>query len=339
MTREKDMFTYFEENDCSSDTIMFGDNSEGRVLGFGKIVVTTDHSICRILLIDSLNYNLLSISQLCEIGYKCLFTNKVVTFFRRCDGSHIFSGILKENLYLVDFNPEELELDKCLIAKTNMGWLWHRRVAHVGMRNLHKLQKEGHILGLMNVAFEKDRPCGACQASKQVGAPHHAKNIVTTTRPLEMLHMNLFGPITCISIGGNKYGLVIIHDYSCFTWVFFLQDKGENQEVLKKFLKRAQNEFDAKVKRIRSNNGTEFKNTQVEDYLDEEGIKHEFLPPPPTLHNKIGWLKERIELSQRWQESCLMSTRLPTVLGGSGQYGMSCHKPSLSSQASQEDTL
>jgi transposase InsO family protein len=91
-----------------------------------------------------------------------------------------------------------------------------------------------------------------------------------------MLHINLFGPIAYISIGGNKYGLVIIDDYSRFTWVFFLQDKCETQEVLKKFLKRAQNEFDAKVKRIRSDNDTEFTNTQVEDYLDEEGIKHDF---------------------------------------------------------------
>jgi hypothetical protein len=97
------------------------------------------------------------------------------------------------------------------------------------MRNLHKLQKEGHILGLMNVAFEKDWPCVACQANKQVGAPHRAKNIMTTTRPLEMLHMHLFGPITYISINGNKYGLIIIYDYSRFTWVFFLQDKSETQ--------------------------------------------------------------------------------------------------------------
>jgi hypothetical protein len=90
------------------------------------------------------------------------------------------------------------------------------------MRNLHKLQKEGHILGLINVAFEKDRPCGVCEAVKQVGAPHHANNIVTTTRPLEMLHIELFGPIAYNSIGGNKYDLVIIDDYSHFTWVFFL---------------------------------------------------------------------------------------------------------------------
>jgi transposase InsO family protein len=102
---------------------------------------------------------------------------------------------------------------------------------------------------------------------------------MTTTRPLEMLHMDLFGPVAYISIGSNKYGLVIVDDYSHFTWVFFLQDKSETQEVIKKFLKMAQNEFDAKVKKIRSDNGTEFKNTQVEDFLDKECIKHEFLAP------------------------------------------------------------
>jgi hypothetical protein len=162
MTREKHMFTSFEENDCPSDTIMLGDNSEGKVFGYDKIAITTDHSISKVLLIDSSDYNLLSVSQLCEMGYNCLFTNKGVTVSRRCDGSYAFSGILKGKLYLVDFNSEELELDKCLIAKTNMGWLWHHRLAHFGMRNLHKLQKEGHILGLTKVAFEKDRPCGAC---------------------------------------------------------------------------------------------------------------------------------------------------------------------------------
>jgi transposase InsO family protein len=99
------------------------------------------------------------------------------------------------------------------------------------------------------------------------------------TRPLEILQMDLFGPITYISIHGNKYGLVIVDDYSRFTYLFFLKDKSKTQEVLKKFLKRTQNEFDAKVKKIRSDNNTEFKNTQVEDFLDEEGIKHEFSVP------------------------------------------------------------
>jgi hypothetical protein len=95
------------------------------------------------------------------------------------------------------------------------------------MRNLHKLQKDGHILGLTNIIFEKDMSCGACQARKHVGPHHHAKSIMTTTRPLNMLHMDLFYPVAYISIGGNKSGLVIVDDYSYFTLVFFLQDKSE----------------------------------------------------------------------------------------------------------------
>jgi hypothetical protein len=90
------------------------------------------------------------------------------------------------------------------------------------MRNFHKLQKDDHILRLANIVFEKDRSCGACQVEKQVGTHHHAKNIIITTRSLEMLHMDFFGPIAYISIGGNKYGLIIVDDYSRFTWVFFL---------------------------------------------------------------------------------------------------------------------
>jgi transposase InsO family protein len=137
------------------------------------------------------------------------------------------------------------------------------------MRNLAKLQKSEHILGLTNVSFEKDRICSACQAGKQVGAKHPVKNVVSTERPLELLHMDIFGPIAYISIGGNKYGFVIVDDYSRFTWVFFLRDKSEVQNIFKKFARRAQNEFDVKIKRVRSD-------TNIEEFLDEEGIKHEF---------------------------------------------------------------
>ena len=99
--------------------------------------------------------------------------------------------------------------------------------------------KGDHILGLTNVLFEKDRVCSVCQAEKQVGVPHPSKSIVTTLKPFELLHMDLFGPVAYISIGGNKYGFVIVDDYSRFTWVFFLHDKSVVQETFKKFAKRA----------------------------------------------------------------------------------------------------
>jgi hypothetical protein len=117
MTGEKKMFTSFKKNNTTSDSITFGDSSQGKVLGHGKIIITIEHSISKVLLIESLYYNLLFISQLCEICYNCLFTNKSVTVFRRSDGYFAFKGVLRGKLYLVDFVPEEVELDKCLIVK------------------------------------------------------------------------------------------------------------------------------------------------------------------------------------------------------------------------------
>jgi hypothetical protein len=108
-------------------------------IGHDKNFITTEHSISKVLRIESFDYNLLSMSQLCEIDYNCLFTNNGVIVLRRSDGSFAFEGVLRRKFYLVDFVLEEGELDKCLIAKRNMGWLWHRRLAHVDMRNLHKL--------------------------------------------------------------------------------------------------------------------------------------------------------------------------------------------------------
>jgi hypothetical protein len=70
---------------------------------------------------------LLSVSQLCKMGYNCLFTDVDVIVFRRNDDSLAFRGVLDGQLYLVDFPNDNAELDTCLIAKTNMGWLWHRR--------------------------------------------------------------------------------------------------------------------------------------------------------------------------------------------------------------------
>jgi transposase InsO family protein len=161
------------------------------------------------------------------------------------------------------------------------------------MKNLHKLLNGEHILGLTNVHFEKDMVCSACQAGKQVGARHPHKNIMKTDRLLELLHMDLFGPIAYISIGGSKYRLVIVDDYSRFTWVFFLQEKSQTQETLKGFLRQAQNEFGLRIKKIRSDNGTKFKNSQIEGFLEDEGIKPEFSSSYTPQQNGVVERKNR----------------------------------------------
>ena len=287
------MFTSLDEENGTRENIVFGDDGKGKVIGLGKIAISNNQSLSNVLLVNSLSYNLLSVSQLCKLGYNCLFTDEDVTVFRRDDSSVAFKGKLKGDLYLVDFDVDRVNPEACLIAKSSMGWLWHRRLAHVGMRNLATLLKGEHIIGLTNVTFEKDRVCSACQAGKQVGNPHPIKNIMTTTRPLELLHMDLFGPVAYISIGGNKYGFVIVDDFSRFTWVYFLHDKSEAQDVFKRFAKQAQNLYDLTIKRVRSDNGGEFKNTQVEEFLDEEGIKHEFSAPYDPPQNSIVERKNR----------------------------------------------
>jgi hypothetical protein len=141
VTGEKRMFSSYEKNDDPQRAITFEDGNQGLVKGSGKIAISPDLSISNVFLVESLGYNLLCVSQLCKIGYNCLFTDVDVTVFRRNDDSLTFKVVLDGQLHLVDFTENNAELDTCLIVKTNMGWLWHCRLAHVGMKNLHKLLK------------------------------------------------------------------------------------------------------------------------------------------------------------------------------------------------------
>ena len=114
-----------------------------------------------------MNFNLLSVAQLCDLGFKCIFGVDDVEIIS-VDGSNlIFKGFRYENLYLVDFNAREAQLTTCLITKSIMGWLWHKRLGHVGIKQLNKLIKYDLVRGLKDVTFKKDKLCSACQARKQ----------------------------------------------------------------------------------------------------------------------------------------------------------------------------
>jgi hypothetical protein len=135
MTGDSRMFNSINTNDSNGvDSIIFGDNSKRKVKGLGKIVISNDLSIFNVLLVESFNFNLLSISQLCDLGFKCIFDVDDVEIIS-VDGSNlIFKGFRYENLYLVDFNAREAQLSTCLLTKSSMGWLWHKRLGHVRMK-------------------------------------------------------------------------------------------------------------------------------------------------------------------------------------------------------------
>ncbi|WVZ71103.1 LOW QUALITY PROTEIN: hypothetical protein U9M48_019724 [Paspalum notatum var. saurae] len=290
MTGDSRMFTLLSGNVEEFDKITFGDNSKGKVEGLGKIEISSEYSIFNVLLVDSLNFNLLSVGQLC---FQCRFEPNEVIVSKIDGGEEVFKGFRRNNLYLVDFNSKKSNLQACLFSKNSMGWLWHRRLAHVGMSTLKKVMKKELIRGLKDITFEKDKLCSACQAGKQVANTHPSKTFMSTSRPLELLHMYLFGPTTYTSIGGNNYGFVIVDDFSRYTWVYFLEDKTEVAHVFSKFAKRAQNEFNTSIMKIRSDNGREFDDTNIEEYCDEVGIKHEFSATYTPQQNGVVERKNR----------------------------------------------
>jgi hypothetical protein len=120
MTGEKKMFYSYEKNEDPQKAITFGNVNQSLVKGLGKIAISPDYSISNVFLVESLGYNLLSVSQLYKMGYNYLFTDVNITVFRRSDDSLAFRGVLNGQLYLVDFTYDNAELDTCLIAKTNM---------------------------------------------------------------------------------------------------------------------------------------------------------------------------------------------------------------------------
>ncbi|WVZ80284.1 LOW QUALITY PROTEIN: hypothetical protein U9M48_027775 [Paspalum notatum var. saurae] len=258
MTGDSRMFTSLSGNVEDYDKITFGDNSKGKVEGLGKIEISSEYSISNVLLVDSLDFNLLSVGQLCDLGFQCLFKPNEVIVSEIDGGEEVFKGFQHNNLYLVDFNSKKANLQACLFSKNSMGWLWHRRLAHVGMSTLKKVTKKDLVRGL----FEKDKLCSACQAGKQVANTHSSKTFMSTSRPLELLHMDLFGPTTYISIGGNNYGFVIVDDFSRYTWYTFLRTRPKWHMSLAK-------------------------------YCDEIGIKHEFSATYTLQQNGVPERKNR----------------------------------------------
>ena len=129
---------------------------------------------------------------------------------------------------------------------------------------------------------------------------------MSTIKAFELLHMNLFRPTQYTSIGGNKYGFVIVDDYTRYTWVFFLVDKSDVFATFKSFVKGIHNEFETTIKRVRSDNGSEFKTLELMSCVMI--LELDINSQPSTLHNQMALLRGRIEHSLIWQGLCLVST-------------------------------
>ncbi|GJR10141.1 retrovirus-related pol polyprotein from transposon TNT 1-94 [Tanacetum coccineum] len=142
---------------------------------------------------------------------------------------------------------------KCNVFE-NLNWLWHKRLAHLNFKTINKLAKQNLVIGLPSLVYSKDKPCSSCEKGKHHRASFKTKQTSSIKKCLHLLHMDLFGPVTPRSINHEKYTLVIVDEYSRYTWVYFLKKKSQAPETIMSFIKRVENQNDIKVKQLRTDN-------------------------------------------------------------------------------------
>ncbi|GKE23075.1 putative ribonuclease H-like domain-containing protein, partial [Tanacetum coccineum] len=269
MTGNVAHLSYFKEFD--GGYVTFGGGAHGgRISGKGTLK-TDSLDFEDVYFVNELKFNLFSVSQMCDKKNYVLFTDTECLVlspnFKLPDESQILLKIpRKDNMYSFDMkNIVPKESLTCLVAKATLdeSMLWHRRLGHINFKNINKLVKDNLVRGLPTKRFENDQTCVACLKGKQHRASCKSKVLNPITKPLFMLHMDLFGPT---------------FDETC--------------EILKNFIKEIENLVDKKVKIVRSDNGTKFKNKVMDNFCREKENK------PMIEGNGPKWLFDIDSLTQ-----------------------------------------
>ncbi|GJT21550.1 putative ribonuclease H-like domain-containing protein [Tanacetum coccineum] len=316
MTGNKDQLEDFEE--FNGGSVTFG-GSKGYISGKGKIRVGNLDFDSVSFVKELGHFNLFSISQICDKQHKVLFTETeclvVSSDFKMPDENQILLKVPRHhNMYSFDMKtPTPAKGFACLIAKatSDESKLWHRRLGHINFKNLNKLVKGNLVRGLPSKVFKNDHTCVACHKGKQHRASCKAKLERLITEPLHTLHMDLFGPTSVKSINHASYCLVITDDCTRFSWVFFLASKDETSGILQNFIRQIENQLSHRVKIIRSDNGTEFKNRDMLEFCGNKGIKQEYSNARTPQQNGVAERMNRTLIEAA--RTMLADSLLPTT--------------------------
>ncbi|GJY88539.1 retrovirus-related pol polyprotein from transposon TNT 1-94 [Tanacetum coccineum] len=234
-------------NEQISKIMRYGDYQIGNII------------ISRVYYVEELGHNIFSVGQFCDSDLEVAF-RKHTCFVCNLEGVDLLLGSRETNLYTLSIRDMMASSPICLLSKASKtkSWLWHRRLSHLNFGVINHLAKHGLVRGLPKLKFEKAHLCSACSMGKSKKQSHKHKSKDTNQEKLYLLHMDLCGPMRVASINGKKYILVIMDDYSRFTWVKFLSSNDEAPNFIIKFLKMIQVILNATVRNIRIDNGTEF---------------------------------------------------------------------------------
>ncbi|XP_022841840.1 uncharacterized protein LOC111365516 [Olea europaea var. sylvestris] len=199
--------------------VTFGDGATAPIRGKGSISIAGLLTISNVLYVEGLKSNLLSISQICDADYEVSFVQKRCTVYD-ASGGVVLEGVrISDNCYGVLPNSNYV----CSSAKIDMSELWHQMLDHVNYRSLSKLVKKKIVNGLPKIDQSENAVCKLCQQGKQLRMNHKRTLKFLTNRPLELLHMDLMGPSRGESLGGKRYILVVVDNFSRYTWIDLLR--------------------------------------------------------------------------------------------------------------------
>ncbi|GJV87901.1 retrovirus-related pol polyprotein from transposon TNT 1-94 [Tanacetum coccineum] len=273
MTGNLKLLTNFVEKFLG--TVKFGNDQIAPILGYGDLVQGTI-TIKRVYYVEGLNHNLFSVGQFCDADLEVAF-RKSTCYIRDLKGNDLLTGSRGTDLYSITLQDSTTPNPICLMAKatSSQAWLWHRRLSHLNFDTINLLSKNNIVNGLPKLKFVKDHLCSSCELGKAKRKSFHTKTTPSSKRRLQLLHMDLCGPMRVESINGKKYVLVIVDDYSRYTWTHFLRSKDETPRVLIDFLTLVQRGLHAQVTTVQTDKGTKFLNKTLHAYFAKEGIRHE----------------------------------------------------------------
>ncbi|GKD55701.1 retrovirus-related pol polyprotein from transposon TNT 1-94 [Tanacetum coccineum] len=253
-----------------------------KIMGYGDYQIG-NVMISKVYYVEGLEHNLFSVGQFCDSNLEVAFRQHTC-FIRNLEGIDLLTGSQGNNLYtlsLVDMMASSLIFLLSKATKTK-SWLWHRRLSHLNFGAINHLARHGLIRGLPKLKFEKDHLCSTFVMGKSKRKPYKHKSEDTNQEKLYIMHMDLCGPVRVASVNRKKYILVIVDDYSRFTWVKCLRSKDEAPYFIIKFLKMIQVRLKTPIRRIRTDNGTQFVNQTLREYYEK--LLHDKLPDLSFFH-------------------------------------------------------